>query len=468
MENARIMIVEDERIIARDIKNRLKELGYHVTAIASSGDEAIRKAADTHPDLVLMDIVLKGDMDGVQTAEQIQSQFNIPVIYLTAYADDGTLERAKTTKPSGYLLKPFHIKELRSSIEISLYKHLTERELREETKWLDITLKSIGFAVIATDSNGSVTFMNPISEILTGWQMKEALGKDLEKVLRITNVQGETTFQNLTAGHNTILIDKKGKKTLIDLIATGIHDDNSGNSVGAFIVFRDKTERAEGQNKVKTESPHTVRIENISFIVFTPYTLLQEAIQRFVGDERDIKIIAQVSNPSELISVVDQKKPDVVFIDTDLPNLDIVKILASIKERSKNTKEILLLHTLDEDTIMNAFNSGVQGCFTDELTPEQFLEAIRTVSKGEIWLDLKVINKLLTCFLPAGKIKPVLKARLTKKEKEIAEFVAKGFSNKRISNELFVSENTVKTHLAKIFNKLSISNRLELAIYLSN
>lgn len=466
MQNARIMIVEDERIIARDLQNRLEQLGYHVIAIASSGDEAIRKAAYIHPDLVLMDIVLKGDKDGVQTAGQIQSQLNIPLIYITAYGDDGTLERAKTTEPSGYLLKPFHIKELRSSIEIALYKHRTERKLREETKWLDITLRSIGVGVIVTDSNGSVTFMNPVAEILTGWKMKEAFGKDLGTVLKIMNREARSIPESLPK-EPTILIDKDGREAVIDLNLTSLQDD-SGNTVGAFIVFRGITEGREALDNVRTEPNPKHRTDNIGLIVLSQYRLVREAMQTFLGYEKDIKIIAQVSKALELTRVVEQKKPDVVFIDTDLPNLDMVKTLGSIREQSKNTKTILLLHTLDEDILINAFHLGVKGYLTDELSPEQFLDAIRTVGNDEIWLGLKVINKLLTQFLHTGDIRPALKAKLTRKEKEIAKFVMKGFSNKRISSELYISENTVKTHLANLFNKLSVSSRLELALYLRN
>jgi PAS domain S-box-containing protein len=468
MQNARIMIVEDERIIARDIQNRLEQLGYDVIAIASSGNEAIRKAAYIHPDLVLMDIVLKGDKDGVQTAEQIQSQLNIPLIYITAYADDGTLERAKTTEPCGYLLKPFHIKELRSSIEIALHKHRVESKLREETKWLDITLRTIGVGVIVTDTNGSVTFMNPVSEILTGWKMKAAFGKELGTVLKILNKnkEGQSIPKNLTKGP-TILIDKEGREVLIDLNFTSLQDDG-GNTIGAFIVLRDITERREARDNLKAEPSPEHRIDNIGLIVLSQYRLVQEAMQTFLGYEKDIKIIAQVSKALELPRVVEQKKPDVVFIDMDLPNLDMAKTLGLIKEKSKDTKTVLLLHTLDEDILINAFHLGVKGYLTDELSPAQFLDAIRTVSNDEIWLGLKVINSLLTKFLHTGDIRPALKAKLTRKEKEIAKYVMKGFSNKRISSELFISENTVKTHLANLFNKLSVSNRLELALYLRN
>jgi PAS domain S-box len=174
----KILIVEDEGLVAKNIQSRLKRLGYAIVALASSGEEAIRKAEETHPDLVLMDIILEGDMDGVEAAKQIYSRFNIPVVYLTAYADDDTLRRAKITQPFGYILKPFEAKELHSVIEIALHKHKTVRKLEESERWLATTLKSIGdtVAVIVADTNGLITFMNPVAETLTGWKQKNALG----------------------------------------------------------------------------------------------------------------------------------------------------------------------------------------------------------------------------------------------------------------------------------------------------
>ena len=123
MTATEIMVVEDERIVARNLQNELEGLGYKVPAIASSGKEALEKIEDTLPDLVLMDIVLKGDMDGVEVSDQIRDRFDIPVVYLTAYADDATLRRAKITEPYGYLVKPYEEKELRTTIELALFRH---------------------------------------------------------------------------------------------------------------------------------------------------------------------------------------------------------------------------------------------------------------------------------------------------------------------------------------------------------
>lgn len=127
MTNARIMIVEDEGILGLDLKTRLEGMGYEVLGIVHSGEEAIQQAEETHPDLVLMDIHLEGEMDGVEAAEQIRKGFYIPVIFLTAHSDDHTFQRAKVTDPFGYLLKPVHQKDLYIAVEIALCRHETEK-----------------------------------------------------------------------------------------------------------------------------------------------------------------------------------------------------------------------------------------------------------------------------------------------------------------------------------------------------
>lgn len=134
MSDTKILIVEDEGIIAEDLKNRLRKLGYVVPAVASSGEEAVQKAAETRPDLVLMDIRLKGEMTGVEAAGRIRDRFDIPVIYLTAYADENTLHQAKITEPFGYVLKPFDERELHIAIEMARYKHRMEQEIIQSHK----------------------------------------------------------------------------------------------------------------------------------------------------------------------------------------------------------------------------------------------------------------------------------------------------------------------------------------------
>ena len=127
----RIMIVEDEIIIAVDLKVHLSQIGYEICALVNSGENAIEAAGSLSPDLVLMDIVLVGEMDGIEAAEAIRSSYNIPVIFLTSHADEGRLQRAKQTLPFGYVLKPFRTGELRIAIEMALFVSQADRERRE-------------------------------------------------------------------------------------------------------------------------------------------------------------------------------------------------------------------------------------------------------------------------------------------------------------------------------------------------
>ncbi len=131
MNSEKIMVVEDEWVVADQLCRNLKDFGYTVCSTASTGDEAIRKVEADSPDLILMDIVLKGKMDGIEAADRINSQFNIPMIYLTAYTNQEYIERAKQTKPFGYLVKPFKQKELYANIEMALHKHRVDKEIKD-------------------------------------------------------------------------------------------------------------------------------------------------------------------------------------------------------------------------------------------------------------------------------------------------------------------------------------------------
>jgi PAS domain S-box-containing protein len=261
MANARIQVVEDESIVALDIKDNLEILGYNVVAVESSGEQAIQKAIETRPDLVLMDIRLKGEMDGIEAAQQIRAHLGTPVIYLTAYADEATLQRAKITEPYGYILKPFEERELHTTIEMALYKHRMEKRLKESERWLATTLKSIGDAVIATDAQGCIKFMNPIAETLTGWKQREAWGKSFEEVFHIihekTRNQAESPVtrvfrEGVTVGigDHILLVAKNGAEVPIDDSAAPIRD-GKGNLTGVVVVFRDVRDRVEAERSLR-------------------------------------------------------------------------------------------------------------------------------------------------------------------------------------------------------------------------
>lgn len=261
MEEKRILIVEDEIITAADIRESLQDMGYTVLAIVSSGEEAIIKVEENNPDLVLMDIMLSGEMDGIETAKQILLRFNIPVVYLTAYSDKIILERAKITEPFGYILKPFNERELHINIEIAFYKHKMERELRQSEKWLAAILKNLGEAVIATNKKGIIKFMNPFAEAITGWKQEDALGKPLTTAFNIINEETneqvespvikairEDIFYGLA--ENTILVTKEHIQIPVDIIGSTIKDDK-GSIIGIALIFSDIIERKKIEGMLK-------------------------------------------------------------------------------------------------------------------------------------------------------------------------------------------------------------------------
>lgn len=248
-----ILVVEDERLIARSVEAQLRALGYTVVGSARNGEEAVRLADELRPDLILMDINLGHGIDGVQAADLIHQRQFVPVVFLTAHSDEATIQRAKVTEPYGYVLKPFEDTDLKIAIEIGLYKGRSDRRLRENEKWLAATLGSIGDGVIATDGVGRVRFLNSLAEQLTGWSQAEAAGKHLREIFEIyhertrkpvPNPAIEALEQGLPAQLpiDTVLISRDGSERPIDDSGAPIRDVN-GRISGSVLVFRDVTER---------------------------------------------------------------------------------------------------------------------------------------------------------------------------------------------------------------------------------
>ncbi len=181
----KIVVVEDEGLIAADLETRLKAAGYSVPGTADSAPEALQLIRKTQPDLVLMDIHLKGKVDGIEVAEQLRQQLDIPVIYLTAYEDRGTLARASQTQAYGYIKKPIAGSSLRGSIEMAIAKHRHERDLRAQRDWLAASFAAVPHAVLVTDGSGRVSYLNSLAEELTGWNAEQALGHPARELLRL-------------------------------------------------------------------------------------------------------------------------------------------------------------------------------------------------------------------------------------------------------------------------------------------
>ncbi|WYL92559.1 MAG: ATP-binding protein [Gloeotrichia echinulata IR180] len=296
MESVRVLVVEDEVIVARSIASQLNQLGYIVTGTAASGQIAITKAAEIKPEIVLMDIILKGEMDGIAAASYIRDSLDIPVIFITAYGDDHTLNCAKITQPFGYVVKPFTIKDLQISIEIGLLKHQLELDLRSNRDQLATLLNSMSDAVIATDNRGIVTFINPSAESLTGWNKEQALNSEISTIFQLVDEVTNTPLENPVAkvlqerqvvklGDFTALITKDGNRVPIgNTVSPLIRRPNQ--ITGTVVVFWDISDRREKKLLQKAlekeqEVNHlkSLFISTVSHEFRNPLTVIQTAIE---------------------------------------------------------------------------------------------------------------------------------------------------------------------------------------------
>lgn len=246
------MIVEDERIVARDLQQTLETMGYDAFAVAASADEALRHASERCPDVVLMDIRIKGSKDGIDTAGLLHSRFDVPVVYLTAHADDATVERAHQSEPYGYVLKPVKSAELRSAIEIALRRHDLEKRLRHQQRWLATTLESIADAVIVVDLNGRVSFVNPAAEQLLDIAAGTAKGRHARDLV-VLHHDGKrlTPFDTvlrdeapLKIAEATVGLGGAHQRVVTDSVAPVIDD---GQILGAVMVLQDMTDQKQAQ-----------------------------------------------------------------------------------------------------------------------------------------------------------------------------------------------------------------------------
>ncbi|HTQ40798.1 MAG TPA: response regulator [Pirellulales bacterium] len=255
MSATQILVVEDERLVATAIQNELEQFGYEVSGIASSAREAVEKALENKPDLVLMDIHLQGELDGIEAARKIRSYCGVPIVYLSAFSDLETVARAGETQAFGYLLKPYEEQELHTTIEMAIAKHRVEQKLEETERWLAAVHNSIGDAVITIDPEQHVRMMNAAGESLTDWEKDQAAGVPVMTVCKITVgdqaaplqalidlVSRENRAEDLPAGCS--IVSRKGRVTPVEGTLSAIFDSR-GDFLGIALVLRDISVRLE-------------------------------------------------------------------------------------------------------------------------------------------------------------------------------------------------------------------------------
>lgn len=239
-KKTKILIIEDNLEIAGGIAKRLANSGYNVCPAIPANSQAVQTAMAIAPDLALIGVGTQETMNGIDIAKNLYDRLGIPIVFLTGYVNESLLQRAKITKPFGYVCKPFNTNQLILSIENHLFWHEEDKKFSEKERRRTIILNSIGEGVIASDKNGLVTYMNKVAEVLTGWSREKAQGRSLAQVFKT-----EVDYAAIKDGgisdysdHVTKLIHKYGKETPVDFTVAPIIDAR-GDNLGAVMVFRD-------------------------------------------------------------------------------------------------------------------------------------------------------------------------------------------------------------------------------------
>ncbi len=376
--SANILVVEDESIVAMEIKNMLKNLGYNVTALASTGEEAIEKSRETQPDLVLMDIKLKGEMDGIEASKHIRKNSGTPIIYLTAYGDDETLRRAKVTEPYGYILKPFEERELKINIKMALYKNKMEKKIFENERNLNNILNSTSEVIISFDKNFRTIIWNKTAEYITGYKQKEVNKKHITKLDVFEN--SEELIDNLKKignGKNPsfnrlVLKTKKGNKKIIQVSNPTIIKDEKNNNIGFVLIGQDITIENEKHGKLITGCSYLIYDKSNKSALNILKNLSRSDFKCFFITRSNIELIKSMIpiKGINIILLTDNESHECKNV-SDINNLQNL-----VKKISKNNdKTVILLSRVDY--------------FITKFSFEKFLETIYHIN--DIIADTKTL-----------------------------------------------------------------------------
>lgn len=264
MPSVSILIVEEDASIARELAKHLEGLGYRIVGVVHSSQDALQMIEPFKPSIILMNVRLKGRLEGIKTGNLIHQRHDLPVIYVIDQSSQATIRRAAATSPFGYIFRPFDQKQVLATIETALIRHQLEKKLQQSRQWLNTTLTSIADGVLATDEQGRIRFMNPAAMRLTGWSHEDAMMRPFYQVFllvdeashELADIAGAQSLllkDEPSRGFEGILHSRTGKRITVEARLTSIKD-GKGNVFGMVLVFRDITQQREAAIEIKRQA----------------------------------------------------------------------------------------------------------------------------------------------------------------------------------------------------------------------
>ena len=469
-QNRSILVVEDDVLNQRLLCEYVKNMGYSINAVVDNFNEAINSVESNTPDLILMDILLKGSEDGIYTSHRIREKFDIPIVYVTGYVEDDVIERAKETNPNGYIMKPFKYKELKTIIQLALSNYDMSRSNKLLSHEYEKAFTNLRCGIITTDNEGNLLFMNNLAEMYTGYDLNDVKNRFISDVLNfgyrgLTNHLLNEVKRKGYVYHDEdylILINKNGNKIKVKLKMGTQHLDDS--SFITFLIWENTLDSTSGAYEIKQKRKRTSIVSSeINLMIICDNALARDGISKALNNNENIRIACMACSKIEYIECMDKKHIDIAVINDDHPDTDeIFDKINFLKNIDNKLSIVVTSESFGQEKELRLISEGIKGFIITGGESYDLAYAIQTIFNGELWFRRHILSKYINLNLSTAQRGKSSNIYLSNKEKEIFYFVSKGHNNREIAELLAISEKTVKNYINKINKKLGINIRKEI------